>query len=292
MEELGNAVAFASAPLHIGPPLPNHSGSSALSHTRQASDDSPKTESSPSTKQAGHSNQVLESFYVVPSVHRPGKVARESNNLSNESPTQDSGNRRSNSAQNKTHEELVTENVTLKETLDQLSKRLDWITKERLKEKESLKDSVTIFARDLKKQAERLGQSTVNLNDNRRQMPPPILPNAVPAFLNGGNSNSPAEEMQRKIVSLQDELKLSRLEMEKQSANAQRYKARYDDLRKAILEKRKAKEMAMAAAAAGEAATSSSAAEREDGKAMGSKEQNDSRAIQTYSNDVEKAPTT
>jgi len=200
---------------------------------------------------------------------------------------------RPNSAQNKTHEELVTENITLKETLDQLSKRLDWITKERLKEKETLKDSVTMFARDVRKQAERLGQSTVNLNDNRRQMPPSLpLSNPIAPFLNAANSNTQTEEMQRKIIALQDELKLSKMETEKQSANAQRYKARYDDLRKAILEKRKAKEMAMAAAAVGDTAISPSSMEREDGKVTGSKDQGDTWAVHLASKDTEKTPTT
>lgn len=251
MEELGNAVAFASAPLHISPPLLKQSALKGLSHIRQASDGSTNAEYQTNTIQ---SNQVLESFYVVPSVNRPGKQPRESinNNTTNQ------GSDRPNSAQNKTHEELVTENMTLKETLDQLSKRLEWIKQERIKEKESLKDSVSIFARDVKKQAERLGQSTVNFapidTHNKRQMPIQ-LSNALPAaFLQqhgtASTSNSPqTEELYKKIQVLQDELKTTKLEAEKQSANAQRYKARYDDLRKAILEKRKAKEMAIAAAA-------------------------------------------
>lgn len=248
VEELGNAVAFASAPLHVGPPTNISQSSAGPSHERQTSDGTTRAKGASNAKQAGPSgtsNHVLESFYVVPSVNRPGKVARESSTASNEDPTS-----RPNSALNKTHEELVAENATLKETLDHLSKRLDWITKERQREKDTLKDSVTIFARDVRRQAERLGQSTANFTgDSRRQMPSVPLPLLHHAQHGNNGNNAHTEELQRKVASLQEELRNAKMEAEKQSANAQRYKTRYDDLRKAILEKRKAKEMAMAAAA-------------------------------------------
>lgn len=241
VEELGNAVAFASAPLHIGPPAARSSGSSALSHARQRSDGATKAESKPTSRHNEVTNQVLESFYVIPSVNRPGKPARESTNPD--------GNDidRPNSALHKTHEELVAENSTLKETLDHLSKRLDWMTKERQREKEALKDSVTIFARDVRRQAERLGQSTANLAETRRQMPPVSLPLHQHSHRQG---NGDVEDLQKRLVQAQEETRLARAEAEKQAANAQRYKSRYDDLRKAIIEKRKAKEDAQAAAAA------------------------------------------
>lgn len=248
VEELGNAVAFASAPLHVGPPVSGHSDSDPSVHGQKASDNVLQRTSKAERKRDIASNQVLESFYVVPSINRPGKPAR-----GNSAPILEEGLSRPNSASNKTHEELVAENTTLKETLDQLSKRLDWITKERLKEKETLKDSVTIFARDVRKQAERLGQSTISFTDNRRQIIPPLPQpmTALPVFMHGINNNShQTEELQKKVLYLQEEVKLAKLESEKQAANAQRYKARYDDLRKAILEKRKAKEMALAAATA------------------------------------------
>lgn len=274
VEELGNAVAFASAPLHIGPPgqKHSHSGTDPSIHTRRASDGASQIQTKGNAKQVDPSNQVLESFYVVPTINRPGRLAR-----GNSAPPPQEGSSSSSrpaSAQNKTHEELVAENTTLKETLDHLSKRLDWITKERMKEKETLRDSVTIFARDVKRQAERLGQSTVNFADTRRQMPPSFPMTALPTFVNstGTSTAQQTEELQKKVSYLQEELRLSRAECEKQSANAQRYKARYDDLRKAILEKRRAKEMALAAAAAGETtmeAGASSTADKASGEDHG-----------------------
>lgn len=261
VEELGNAVAFASAPLHIGPPVAESVGVSASSHSRQNS----SGEGGPSkaefnkgssiTKQAGSSNQVLESFYVVPSINRPGKVARGATTSSPSAAAEDGQGdnlSRPNSAINKTHEELVAENATLKETLDHLSKRLDWITKERQREKETLKDSVTIFARDVRRQAERLGQSTANLADTRRQMAPIPLNLHSQAHYHtpsmSGNSTN-VEDLQRRLAQAQEETRLAKAEAEKQAGVAQKYKVRYDDLRKAIIEKRKAKELANAAAA-------------------------------------------
>ncbi|KAK9894344.1 hypothetical protein P389DRAFT_197642 [Cystobasidium minutum MCA 4210] len=273
VEELGNAVAFASAPLHIGPPsISTATNVGGLSHTRQHSGGHAKSEPSnhPSSKQAGPPpNQVLESFYVVPSINRPGKPAREG---SVSDPSSAEGIARPSSAMNKTHEELVAENATLKETLDHLSKRLDWITKERQREKETLKDSVTMFARDVRRQAERLGQSTANLADTRRQMPPSMIPLSAHHHTHAQSGGSSVEELQRKLAQAQDETRAARAEAEKQAATAQKYKVRYDDLRKAILEKRKAKEMATAAAAA---AASPSQANKETDDSISAKDTRD-----------------
>lgn len=84
---------------------------------------------------------------------------------------------RQSTASTKTHEELVHENATLKETLDRLSKQLDWLNKERQRDRDAMMGSVTLFARDVRKQAERvIGQSVANLAESRRNLPRPGHP--------------------------------------------------------------------------------------------------------------------
>jgi len=161
----------------------------------------------------------------------------------------------------KTHEELVHENATLKETLDRLSKQLEWLNKERQRDRDAMMGSVTLFARDVRKQAERvIGQSVTNLAESRRNLPrpgqqhPPASAGSAHAYQSApttGMPHSPEDgaAAQKRIQELQEEVKAARQEAEKQTMRAQQYKTKYDDLRTAILEKRKAKAASAAASA-------------------------------------------
>lgn len=239
--ELGNAVAFASAPLHVDTlkAAQNDGTGSGMTNAIAAVDtgDSQRQQAIQSQGKA----TILDSFYVVPSVGKPKTMTTGPSNAT-VAPTSFE------LAKNKTHEELVAENVTLKETLDGLSKKYDWLLKERQRERDTLKESVTHFARDVRRQAERLGQSTANLADTRRQMPP-ALPTFPAAQVLAHTSTGSEAELHKRIAALQEELRLSKLETEKQASLAQKSRAKFDDLRKAILEKRKAKEAATADAA-------------------------------------------
>ena len=115
----------------------------------------------------------------------------------------------------KTREELLHENATLKETLDHLSKRLDLLTKERQRDRDAMRGSVSLFARDVRKQAERvMAQSVANLTDARRNVPINPLPTSLSAgIVEDASFQTPT---QKRILDLQEELKISRAEVEKQ----------------------------------------------------------------------------
>lgn len=232
VEELGNnAVAFASAPLFMPSGSDQskggdiHSDGTALP---SASDKQPSPAKSPRSS-------VQDSFYVVPqATPAAGSGAR----------TRQSS---SSSSVSKTHEELLAENATLKENLDQLTKQLHWLSKERQREREAMKGSVTLFARDVKKQAEKvmMHQSTASLLPmhgaaSKRQMPP--LPSVLP--------HTPDDAAQRRIAQLEQDLRTARDDLHKQTGIANKYKSKYDEVRKQIMEKRRLKEEAAAAAAA------------------------------------------
>lgn len=229
VEELGNAVAFASIPLEGDkpPPLP------------------PTTPKKPDIQlpaAAKGSSGVQDSFYIVPQSGAAGRAAQGNH----------AGSPGRGSPSSKTHEELLAENAALKETLDTLSKQLEWLQRERQRERDKMRGSVALLARDFRKQAERvMGQSVANLGESRRQMPPTPL-SALPTLTGHVSDES------SKIAALQEELRAARADVERNAQLGQRYKAKYEDLRKQILDKRKAKEAAASANVTSDAASAGS----------------------------------
>lgn len=199
VEEMGNnAVAFASAPLFMpnGADGEDHSGDgSALPLASQK-------QASPEAASKSPRSGVQDSFYVVPqATPAAGSSARARQSSS------------SGSSVSKTHEELLAENATLKENLDQLTKQMHWLSKERQRDREAMKGSMTLFARDVKKQAEKvmMHQSTASLLPlhgaaSRRQMPP----------LAGIAPQSSDDGAQRRIAQLEQELRAVRNDLDKQ----------------------------------------------------------------------------
>jgi hypothetical protein len=229
VEELGNAVAFASVPLE-GDKLP------IPAVTKPKTGDAHPVALGQKAVQARET--VQDSFYMVPQSGAAGRAAQANIPTRTGSPGANS---------TKTHEELLAENATLKETLDALSKQLDWLQKERQKERDKMRGSVALLARDFRKQAERvMGQSVANLGEtSRRQMPP------LSAAMPHQPGQLQASDDPGRIASLQEELRQARADAERNAQLGQRYKSKYEDLRKQILDKRKAKEAATAANAGG-----------------------------------------
>lgn len=111
----------------------------------------------------------------------------------------------------KTLEELIHENATLKDTLDDLSKRFEAVTQERTREREAIRGSVANLQKDLRRQAERaMVQSMANLSDNRRQVVPRPEAQAPVA-----DDSSALLASQRRVLELSDELRLAKAEAEK-----------------------------------------------------------------------------
>jgi hypothetical protein len=199
VEELGNnAVAFASAPLFM-PSVSDQSIGGDVHSDGTALPLASDKQCSPTT--TSPRSGVQDSFYVVPqATPAAGSAARARQSSSG-------------SSVGKTHEELLAENATLKENLDQLTKQLHWLSKERQRDREAMKGSMTLFARDVKKQAEKvmMHQSTASLlpmhgGASKRQMPP--LPSALP--------HAPDDAAQRRIVQLEQELRTARDDLHKQ----------------------------------------------------------------------------
>ena len=229
VEELGNAVAFASVPLE-NEKIPVKQSGPTQDMLRAAQSAARPPEQSRTS--------VQDSFYMVPQSGAAGRAAQA--NVVGRAAGSPSGS-------TKTHEELLAENATLKETLDTLSKQLDWLQKERQKERDKMRGSVALLARDFRKQAERvMGQSVANLGESSRRQMPPL--SAMPAL---GTTQAQTGEDTNRIAVLQEELRQARADAERNAQLGQRYKAKYEDLRKQILDKRKAKEAAMSAAAEG-----------------------------------------
>ena len=166
----------------------------------------------------------------------------------------------------KTREELLHENASLKDNLDDLTRRYHALSRDRQHDRDTLKGSVAMLQKDLRRQAERvMAQSTATLAETRRQLPP--LSAVPPTRTVSAAEASALHAAQQRLAELGDELRAAKAEAEKavcyvlvtpgviadcslQNMQAQRYKSRYDDLRKAIMDKRKAKDAAQAAAAA------------------------------------------
>jgi isoaspartyl peptidase/L-asparaginase-like protein (Ntn-hydrolase superfamily) len=105
----------------------------------------------------------------------------------------------------------------LKETLDNLSKRLDLFTKERQRDRDALRGSVTLFARDVRKQAERvmMVQSTANLAEARRNLPSASMHHAMPQQ-NKDGQDVVEQEAKKRIAELEEQLRVARAEADKQ----------------------------------------------------------------------------
>ena len=103
----------------------------------------------------------------------------------------------------------------MKESLDQTSKRLDSMIKERQRDRDAMRGSVSLFARDVRKQAERvMTQSVANLTDARRNVPMPPLSTPLPPRLEAVSSIP--VNAQKRILELQEELRAAKAETEKQ----------------------------------------------------------------------------
>ncbi|CAG8546412.1 13190_t:CDS:10 [Ambispora leptoticha] len=233
VSKVSNPVAFATVPLN---------GTDALSLTdpRLLSDSTVDALSIPPENKLndrtfiehkidGAASTMMESFYIIPDDKKPSSsntLPKHQQTLS----TLTSGKKKAAPTINKTIEEYALENQQLKLIVDKLSKQmLDY--EKAAEENSMLKSSIMQFKNDVEKQAKRIKYSQeLRSSVMVRQLSPE------------SSTVSHSSYLQRRIKELEEELRLVKLDNDKQKAQMAKYRERWEKLKESAKKKRSEKQ--------------------------------------------------
>ncbi|CAG8630745.1 12749_t:CDS:10 [Ambispora gerdemannii] len=233
VSKVSNPVAFATVPL-------NGTDTLSLTDPRLLSDSTAVDVSIPSENKlngrtiieskidGAASTTMMESFFIIPdkkprssdTFHKPQQTLS----------TTTSGKKKAAPTINKTIEEYALENQQLKIIVDKLSKQmLDY--EKAAEENSMLKSSIMQFKSDVEKQAKRIKHSQeLRASVMVRQLSPE------------SSTVSHSNYLQRRIKELEEELRLVKLDNEKQKASEAKYRERWEKLKESAKKKRSEKQ--------------------------------------------------